>query len=166
MQVTQNLYALTAADLMSREVITVSQAMPLPAATQVLAQARVGGAPVVDADGRCVGVFSTSDLAHRAHRQARAVQRAPAIQGCVCSEWQIVEHNWETLPAESVCWYMTPDPILVPPETRIGELARRMMDAHCHRLIVAGADRRPAGIVSSTDVVAALARAAGEQEGV
>jgi CBS domain-containing protein len=76
----------------------------------------------------------------------------------------VVEHDWDTLPAESVSWYMTADPVLVSPETRVGELTRMMVDAHIHRLIVAGADRRPAGIVSSTDVLAALARAAREQE--
>lgn len=34
-----------------------------------------------------------------------------------------------------------------------------MVDVHIHRLIVAGEDRRPVGIVSSTDVLAAVARA-------
>jgi CBS-domain-containing membrane protein len=61
-------------------------------------------------------------------------------------------------------WYLTADPVRVSAETRIGELARRMVDAPIHRWIVAGADRRPAGIVSSTDVLAALARAARAQE--
>jgi predicted transcriptional regulator len=39
-----------------------------------------------------------------------------------------------------------------------------MVDAHIHRLIVAEDDHRPLGIVSSTDVLAAVARAAREQE--
>lgn len=164
MQTKQALFDLTAADLMSREVITVPQDMPLPVAARLLAEAQIGGAPVVDSEGRCIGVFSTADLARRAQLAKRAARKAPAIPGCVCSDWEVVEHDWETLPAESVSWYMTADPVLVSPETRVGELARMMVDAHLHRLIVAGADRRPAGIVSSTDVLAALARAAREQE--
>jgi CBS-domain-containing membrane protein len=164
MQATQALFDVTAADLMSREVITVPQDMALPAAVRVLAQAQISGAPVVDSSGRCIGVFSTADLARWTQLEKRAAQRAPAIPGCVCSDWEVVEHDWDTLPAESVSWYMTADPVLVAPETRIGELAKIMVDAHIHRVIVAGADRRPAGIVSSTDVLAALARAAHEQE--
>jgi CBS-domain-containing membrane protein len=39
-----------------------------------------------------------------------------------------------------------------------------MVDAHAHRLIVAGADGRPIGIVSGTDVMAAVARAARERK--
>jgi CBS-domain-containing membrane protein len=163
MQTTQAFFDLTAADLMSCEVITVPQEMSLPVATQVLAQAQIGGAPVVDSEGRCIGVFSTADLARRTQLEKRAVQKAPTVPGCVCSDWSMVEHEWDTLPAESVSWYMTADPVLVPPETRIGELAKMMVDAHIHRLIVAGADRRPTGIVSSTDVLAAVARAAREQ---
>jgi CBS-domain-containing membrane protein len=164
MPTTQALFDLIAADLMSRDVITVPQEMPLPAAARVLAQAQVSGAPVVDAEGRCIGVFSAADLTRWAQLEKRAAQRAPAIPGCVCSDWEVVEHDWDTLPVESVSWYMTADPVLVSPETPIGELARMMVDAHIHRLIVAGADRRPTGIVSSTDVLAALARAAREQE--
>ena len=38
-----------------------------------------------------------------------------------------------------------------------------MVDAHIHRLIVAGAHRRPIGIVSSTDLLAAVACAARKQ---
>ncbi len=57
---------------------------------------------------------------------------------------------------------MTPDPVLVLPETPLGELAQMMIDAHIDRLIVVAEDRRPLGVVSSTDVLAAVARA-GEQ---
>jgi predicted transcriptional regulator len=129
----------------------------------VLAQAQIDGAPVVDSDGRCVGVFSTAELARRTQLEKRAVQRAASVPGCVYTEWQMVEHEWDTLPAESVNWYMTMDPVLVPRETWIGELAKMMVDAHLHRLIVAGADRRPIGIVSSTDLLVAMAGAAREQ---
>jgi CBS domain-containing protein len=59
---------------------------------------------------------------------------------------------------------MTADPVIVAPETPLGQLARSMLDAHIHRVIVAHADRRPLGIVTSTDVLAAVARADPESE--
>ena len=55
---------------------------------------------------------------------------------------------------------MTVQPVMVPPATPIGELARKMVDAHIHRVLVAGEGNTPCGIVASTDVVAAVARAA------
>jgi CBS domain-containing protein len=50
--------------------------------------------------------------------------------------------------------------VLVTANVKIGELARMMMEAHIHRVIVV--DRitsRPVGIVSSMDILAAVARA-------
>ena len=54
---------LTARDLMSRGVEVVSADLPLREAAAQLNRHEIHGAPVVDADGRCVGVLSVSDLA-------------------------------------------------------------------------------------------------------
>ena len=54
--------ALTASDLMSRDVVTISQDMPLRAAAELFYRRQVGEAAVVDADGRCVGMLSAADL--------------------------------------------------------------------------------------------------------
>jgi nucleotide-binding universal stress UspA family protein len=54
--------ALTASDLMSRDVTTISQDTPLRAAAELFFQRRIGEAAVVDADGRCVGILSATDL--------------------------------------------------------------------------------------------------------
>jgi CBS domain-containing protein len=64
------LRALTAGDLMSRDIKTVPAGMPLRDAAKELARLGVRGAPVVDGDGRFVGVLSVSDLARWAARGA------------------------------------------------------------------------------------------------
>ncbi|HZZ82161.1 MAG TPA: CBS domain-containing protein [Gemmataceae bacterium] len=158
MQTTQALFDLIASDLMSRQVITIPQETSLPVAVERLAQAHVSDAPVVDSGGRCIGLFSTANLARRAQLAKRAAQQAPAIPGCVCSDWGVVEHDWDTLPAEAVSWYMTADPATVSAETPICELAKKMTDGHFCRLIVVDAERHPVGIVACADVLAALAR--------
>jgi CBS domain-containing protein len=63
----------------------------------------------------------------------------------------------EFIPHGTVRNQMTRDPVLVTPETPITELARKMLDAHIHRVIVVDEQRRPVGVVSSTDVLAAVA---------
>jgi CBS domain-containing protein len=65
----------------------------------------------------------------------------------------------EILPKDAVSRYMTADPVMVAPATPIDQVARMMVDAHIHRVIVADAERRPVGIVSSTDILAAVAYA-------
>jgi CBS domain-containing protein len=74
----------------------------------------------------------------------------------VCA-WETVDVD--VLPADEVRTYMTADPIIVPPATKVSDLAQMMVDAHIHRVIVVDQRRRPVGIVSSTDILAAVAHA-------
>src|SRR5262249_44142043 len=62
--VTKPLFSLTAADLMTAPLVTVSEEMSLRGAAHRLAQAAVTGAPVVNGNGRCVGVLSATDFVH------------------------------------------------------------------------------------------------------
>jgi CBS domain-containing protein len=158
---TQPLLELTAEDLMSREVITLPRDMPLPDVARVLERFKIGGAPVVNERGQCIGMFSTVDFLRQTQPGNRTAQMPPPVPGCACSEWKIIDYDdWDSFPADSVNHYMTIDPVVVAPTTSLGELAEKMVDAHIHRLIVVDADRRPIGIVSSTDMLAAVARVA------
>ena len=146
---------LTAKDLMSQEVLLIPQHMSLRAAAHRLAQVRVGGAPVVDAEGRCVGVLSAADLVHWVDRG----ERAPAARGeeaCVCCDWQLDRRD--DIPEDEVSHCMTRDVVSAGTNARLGELARWMRDAGVHRIIILDEERRPVGVVSSMDVLAAVAR--------
>jgi CBS domain-containing protein len=201
---TRPLIDLTAGDLMSRDVLQVSETMPLREAARLLLQHQVSGAPVVELGGTCVGVLSTTDILRWSHQQKsdspakdallplsclyQSKHREPngeiwtrctlppdvcPIQrkekgsdgkeriycsqpNCVLSDWQMVEV--EQLPPEDAGEFMTPDPVLVAPDTPVTDLARKMVDAHIHRVIVVDRQRRPIGIVSSTDILAQVAR--------
>jgi CBS domain-containing protein len=59
---TSPLLALTASDLMNRDVVTISQDTPLRVAAELLFRRQVGEAAVADAAGRCVGLLSATDL--------------------------------------------------------------------------------------------------------
>jgi CBS domain-containing protein len=152
----QSLLTLTAEDLMTSQVATIPQDMPLPTAAHVLSQADVTGAPVVNHEGRCVGVLSATDFLHWAEAAGQGDGRCQ-VPVCVCSDGQMIER--EFIPREEVYRHMTRDPVLVKSETRITDLARRMLDAHIHSVVVVDAQRRPVGIVSATDVLAAVAYA-------
>jgi CBS domain-containing protein len=60
-------------------------------------------------------------------------------------------------PDSEIRRYMTVDAVTVAPTTPIGELAQKMVDAHIHRVLEKD---RPCGVVTSTDILAAVARAA------
>ena len=147
---------LTAADLMTRNVVMVPQKMSLQAAAHMLAQRQISGAPVVDEQGRCVGVLSATDLVQWLDKGERAAKRHDSEAEFVCSDWQMID--LEAMPVDEVCRFMTTDLVAAEPETPIGVLAQRMLDAHIHRIIVTEGAGRPIGIISSTDVLAAVAR--------
>jgi len=154
---------------------------------------------VVDADGRCIGVLSGTDLVRWAEEQGRGAEDGPVpacrwqvkgrlltgegavictlAEGCcplqtmrpttggrhtaicmersgILSDWQQVTES-RSLPG-SVRRYMTADVVTVGPETPLPELTRAMIDAHIHCIIVVDAEQRPIGVVSSTDVLAAV----------
>jgi CBS domain-containing protein len=148
---------LTAADMMSRELTLVPQDMSLPAAAHLLSRAAVSGAPVVDEEGRCVGVLSTTDFVHYVGGETPVPRPRPTRGPERVCEWQML--NGAPLPTSAVRFHMTPDPVTVEPETPLFELARRMLDAHIHRLVVVDEKDRPVGVVSSTDILAAVAYA-------
>jgi CBS domain-containing protein len=203
------LQALTAADLMKPDVVRLSEEMPLRDAARLLLRNQIGGAPVVDGQGKCVGVFSAIDFLRLSqmradvtrptgpplpitcsfqtkHRTAdgqevtlctlppgvcpiQVKQEGPGGEKlvvcsqphCVLVDWQVVDV--EKLPTDEVRRFMTPDPVTAQPDTSIRVLARMMIDAHIHRVIVVDEARRPIGVVSSTDVLAALAYSGDEQ---
>jgi CBS domain-containing protein len=144
---------LTAADLMTHEVTAVPRHLSLRKAAHLLSQAHVSGAPVVDGCGACVGVISSTDFVHWVE-DGRPVRVEDPQAGCACSDWQVFEAEEEG--AEKVGAYMTVDPVTTKPTTRMSDLARMMLDAHIHRVIVVDEQNRPVGVVSSTDILAAV----------
>jgi CBS-domain-containing membrane protein len=155
------LLALTAADLMSRDVVMIPQDMGLRAAAHLLSQAGISGAPVVDNHGCCVGVISTTDFMRRLQAEGTLPNPGCAHLTGYLSEWQV--SDLDELPTEEVREHMTANPVTISPDTSIRAMARMMLNAHIHRLIVVDAHDRPVGIVSATDVLAAVAHAE-EQE--
>ena len=197
---TRSLTELTAGDLMSRDLVTVSHETSLREAGRLLLLHQISGLPVVEPGGNCVGVLSTTDLLRWAiqqdggsspkiagrpyscifqlkHREVNGEERVLCTlpldvcslqrqegENIICSQphealadWQVV--NVEELPTEKVGQFMTPDPVTVAVDTPLPELAQRMVDAHVHRVVVVDRLYRPVGLVSSTDVLAGIARA-------
>ena len=150
----KSLVSLTADDLMSRDLVLLPRQMSLKAAAHLLSKSHVSGAPVVDDDNRCIGVLSATDFVHCVEKGEHAEAGRPH-EPVYYSAWQMVEA--ESLPTDRVESYMTSDIVTATPSTTMVRLARMMLDAHVHRVIVVNRQGTPIGLVSSTDVLAALA---------
>jgi CBS-domain-containing membrane protein len=154
-RLTKPLLELTAEDLMSRELVLLPQELSLRTAARWLARDHVSGAPVVDEAGRCVGVLSATDFLRRTEQEGDSPPPRCNLTTTFVHGWQMVDV--EILPVDQVRNYMTSQPVTVAQTTPLVELARTMLEAHVHRLVVVDHDQRPIGIVSATDLLAALA---------
>ena len=130
----------TVADVMVLDLIVVRANAPLEQAAELMDRHHVSGLPVVDTAGTLVGVVSQTDLV-----RARSTQ-----------------YLWANWPGLAVRHLMTSPPITVRRSTPLAVAAARMERHHIHRLVVVADDDEtlPIGILSTTDVVHDIARAA------
>lgn len=126
----------TVGELMSIEPITIGADRPVTEAEQLMTKRGVSGLPVVDRLGRLMGVISQTDLV-RAHASGRAIE------------------SWPGLAARHL---MTSPALTIRLDETLLSAARLMEQHHVHRLVVVAPDgRHPVGVLSTTDLVRALA---------
>jgi len=127
----------TVAELMTPDPIVIHESASVYDAVRVLEENDISGMPVVDRDGILVGVLSQTDIV-----RARAV-----------------DHLWERWPGLRVRHLMHSPALTADPAMSLEDAAQVMERAHVHRLVVVAEDQMtPIGVISTTDLVRALAR--------
>ncbi len=121
-----------AADVMNPNVLVVQEDMSVEELARFLVESEISGAPVVDPEGRLVGVVSVTDLA--AERAGSGEENQMRVRDI-----------------------MTPAIYSVDAETPIPEVAETLINSHIHRLLVTSGER-VVGIVTSSDLLGLLVR--------
>jgi CBS-domain-containing membrane protein len=117
-------------DVMSPRLITVDVSMSPREAAAALAEHRISGAPVVSGSANLVGIVSRADLIDPRHQSGEAT---------------LADVMTRVLYA-----VRTTDPVMA--------AVRLMVDESIHRVVVVDASGALAGIVTSMDIMRALAR--------
>src|SRR5947209_4495166 len=81
----KTLDALTAEDLMTRDVLLLTGDMPLREAARLLLRNQVSGAPVMNDRGMCVGVLSASDFVRLTSKRNDATRPSAPELPVTCS---------------------------------------------------------------------------------
>jgi CBS-domain-containing membrane protein len=141
------LAGLRARDLMSRDLITLRVDETMTQAAHRLREADITGAPVVNEQGRLVGILSATDIMtyEQQHGTVGGGPTKPAA-------------------AVKVEEYMSPRVDSVADDALLVSIARQMCDGHYHRLVVVDRDQRVSGIISTMDILAALVNYVDEAE--
>ncbi|MCS7006311.1 MAG: CBS domain-containing protein [Gaiellaceae bacterium] len=142
-------------ELMTEDVVTVRPEISLRDAAALLAERRISGVPVVDDEGRVVGVLSEADIVAKAggprhgHRLLGWLFEPDLDLG-------------DKIAARTVGEAMSVPPVTIEAERRVHEAARIMASEGINRLPVVSAEGKLVGIVTRADVVRAFARSDAE----
>ncbi|WP_457256730.1 CBS domain-containing protein [Pedococcus sp. P5_B7] len=132
-------------ELVTREVVSVRDVSALDAAVRVLAEHHISALPVIDANGRVVGILSEADVL-RLHVAADPRAHLRPVDDGPVQPW----------PA-TVREVMTADPVVAHESSDVADVARTLADTGWKSLPVVGGNGELAGMVSRSDVIRALA---------
>ena len=122
---------------MTPDPITVGLNTSLPEIHQIMVSEEIRRLPVVDENGRLIGIVTLGDV--------RGAQPSPATS---LSIWEM-NYLLSSLDVEKI---MTPDPITVTPDQTVGEAARIMLENRISGLPVVEPDGRLVGIITESDI--------------
>ncbi len=124
-------------DWMSPEVVTITPDTTLPEAHQIMTNEEIRRLPVVDKDGRLVGIVTIGDV--------RSAEPSPATS---LSIWEM-NYLLSSLKIDKI---MTHHPVSITPDATIGEAARMMLERRVSGLPVVDGDYHVIGIITESDI--------------
>ncbi|MBW7996883.1 MAG: CBS domain-containing protein [Candidatus Glassbacteria bacterium] len=124
-------------NLMTHNVLTVTGDMSIRKLVMLLEQNRITGAPVVDGDGKLIGIVSGRDI-------VKAIDRLIRIHISIDEQQEDKgKYNW----VEGI---MTADVFTCGEDDDVQQVFNTMVEKKIHRLPVVK-DGKPVGIISSQD---------------
>jgi CBS domain-containing protein len=148
----------TAAEIMNRDVPTVTPDDDARTAIDLLSKTDLGAVPVVDEDGKVVGIVSESDLILGEEESELHLPHYLNIMGGIVfvGSMKGFEERLEKAFATKVSELMTPDPIVVHTYENADRVAKKIAESHHNHLPVVDEDGRLAGMVTRADALAAI----------
>jgi CBS domain-containing protein len=146
-------------DVMTTEVLTVQPHTPLKEVAELLIEREISGLPVVDAEGRVLGVVSESDILYK--EREPETSRGGLLKHLFLRGHAELEAK---LAARTAGEAMTAPAITARPMMSVSEAATLMLERGIDRLVVVGGpllegdDEKLVGIVTRRDFVRAFAR--------
>jgi CBS domain-containing protein len=136
------------ADVMTTDVVKVRPSMPLKGVAELLLSRGISGVPVVDAEGRMLGVLSETDVLAK---ERGSIDRRSLLHRLATRAEQA------KLDATTAGQAMTSPAVTIPPYATVAEAAAKMLEHGVNRLpVIDGPTLR--GIVTRADLVRAFVR--------
>ncbi len=144
-----------AKDIMTRDVVTVTPDTDILQAAKRLLENHFNGLPVVDQEGRLLGILCQDDLIVQ-QKQVPLPSVFTLLDGMIpLFSGKQMEKEVEKMVAMKVSGAMTPNPRTVDPETSIEEIATIMVRKNIHTLPVLEKGKL-VGVIGKEDVLRTL----------
>ena len=146
---------ITANDIMTQEVISISPESEIAQAAKLLLTNRINGVPVINDASELVGILCQSDLIIQ-QKNIPIPSLFTLLDGFIpLTSSKKLDKEVEKIAATKVADAMTPDPVTVNSDTGIEEIAALMVEKNYHTLPVVDANKL-VGIVGKVDVLKTL----------
>jgi CBS domain-containing protein len=145
-------------EIMDSEPETVTPNTPVEEVLRVLRENELPGVPVIDAEGRCIGIVTEADLVLPDDQGDLHIPHYVNLFGgtVFLEPLSRFEQRLRKAFASNAADMMTSDPDTVSPDTTVREAARLIHESGHNRLPVVE-DGRLVGVVTRVDVLGALA---------
>jgi CBS-domain-containing membrane protein len=130
-------------EVMTADVYCASEELRAEELVEIFSTRRISGLPILDEDGRLVGVVSRTDLLQPPSDDAQAPPLHPERAGATAGE--LVHRT----------------PVVIEEGASMARAAALMASAHVHRLLVVARDGRVVGLLTALDIARWVARKAG-----
>jgi len=146
-----------AKDIMTHEVLSVKSDATVRDVARLLIDKAISAVPVVDDDGRPIGMVSEGDLACGSEMRRR--ERSQWWLAQLAEGEPLSENFLATIDAGNCCVdkLMVQPVVTVPAEATVEEIARVMEKHKIKRVIVTAENGAMAGIITRADIIRAVA---------
>ena len=145
-----------AKDIMTSQVITVTKDTTVTEVGRLLIEHKVSGLPVIDQEGRVVGMVSEGDLIYQ-DKKLHTPAFLEILGGVIYLENpQRLGQDLSKMTAVKVAEIMTPKLYTVKEESTIEDIATIMIERQVNRVPVVDGAGKLVGIVSRQDVVKSM----------
>lgn len=151
---TVGIYKQTAQDIMTKHVATIWLKETVHDALLLMAENRISALPVVDHDGRCVGMISQTDVIGIT-READADDEELATAGSIVS-LMAGGVQLEEITRERVEDVMSDSVVRATPDELVTSIADKMLTHQIHHVPVLAEDDILLGIISTMDILDGL----------
>jgi CBS domain-containing protein len=149
----------TAAELMTKNPVSINQKATLKEALTLFTNKGFTVAPVIDNAGQAVGVLSSSDIL--VHDREKVEYLVPGVDNSpmTAADGEFIRRGFqvENVDTTRVADLMTPAVFSVQPDTPASKVIAEMLRLHVHHLFVVDKTGTLVGVISPLDILRSLA---------